>query len=363
MQETISTIVASFGAGISFLVSIALFSRKKLSFLFLGVAFFSFFLSLFEELLWSSKIIYQYVHFAEFSEFSIFLIAPSLFLYAKFQFKEKFKWIYLLHYLPAILALMNFLPFFLSDEEIKSCYIIEELLNKESINCKILLKENMLYFVEEDYLDYLHIIQFVIYLILVFPYLKLLSDSKAKKVQGKFLSWANIIIFVTVLAFFLILLDIFIISNGAFSIIYLTIIVSIITYKLLVQSILLQDNRKADNYNTISKEDAENIIDTISMFLKQNNAFQDSQISIEKISKELGIPRNKIIYAYSQVETDFREELNKLRIEKAKELLTKSTQLTIEAVGNEVGYSSKATFYKYFKKYQGETPNRFLSQL
>ena len=364
MEEILPIIVASIGAGASFLLTIVLFSKKRPSLFFLGILFLAFFFILSEEVIWTTELIHQNIHFAEYSEFAMFLIPPSFYLYSKLQLKDSFEWKQLLHFLPALLASLNFLPFYLSDASLKSCYIIEELTDQESVACSNLLNGNRIFFVKDKIADILNIIQLTVYLLLTIPILKQLSKSKAKKVQNIFLKWSYLSIYLAAVAIVLTIADIFFIDSryDTFSIFYLTIITLIFVFQLLSESTILQDHPRAANYSAISLDSTRQIINEVKQHLAQNENFQHKKITVERISKDIGIPRNKIIYAFSQSETDFKEELNKMRIEKAKKLLLAEPQLTIEAIGNQVGYSSKATFYKYFKQYEGITPSQFLQK-
>lgn len=54
----------------------------------------------------------------------------------------------------------------------------------------------------------------------------------------------------------------------------------------------------------------------------------------------------------------FKEYVDMVRLEKARELLT-DTEDTIEAVAEKVGYNSSYSFSRFFKKYTGVTPNTY----
>ncbi len=359
MQTIIPLLFASLGTGLSLLLVGVFFRRNRF---YLGIVFLAISLILFEEILWISELIYNYKDFAEYAEFAIFLIPPSLYLYATSQMGKEFRSRFLLHYLPAILAFLNFIPFYFSGETLKACYIIEELIDEESVECEKLFDETLLYIVNETTLDFLNVLQYLTYLWLSYPLLKMIFKTKAKKVQSNFLSWSNLIISLIICAIALILIDVSLVDAhyNFFSIYYSTAVSVIVTYKLMEESLLLQNNFRANNYNSISKEDTVQVIESIKRYLQQEKVYQNPKMSIGHLASELKIPRNKIMYAFSQSNSNFKEELNQLRIEKAKELLIDNPNLTIEAIGNEVGYTSKATFYKYFKQFVGRTPTEFL---
>ncbi|HAA17189.1 MAG TPA: hypothetical protein DCE41_37940 [Cytophagales bacterium] len=79
--------------------------------------------------------------------------------------------------------------------------------------------------------------------------------------------------------------------------------------------------------------------------------------TLAQLANELGVPSTKVSqWINTQHGVNFREYLNKLRIEEAQLLLREKPQLTVEGVGYEVGYQSKSTFFAAFKKQTGETP-------
>ncbi|MBL7757174.1 MAG: AraC family transcriptional regulator, partial [Chitinophagaceae bacterium] len=54
--------------------------------------------------------------------------------------------------------------------------------------------------------------------------------------------------------------------------------------------------------------------------------------------------------------------VNEYRIDAACRMLSQPTNFTIEAVGDEVGFNSKSTFFAAFKKIKGLTPNAYIRQ-
>lgn len=55
--------------------------------------------------------------------------------------------------------------------------------------------------------------------------------------------------------------------------------------------------------------------------------------------------------------------LNEFRIKKACDIIDAAIDLKIEAIGYEVGYSSKSTFFAAFRKITGLTPTQYKSKI
>lgn len=89
-----------------------------------------------------------------------------------------------------------------------------------------------------------------------------------------------------------------------------------------------------------------------------NDNFQEN-VSLSQICEELGY---SVQYASrifkEQMGVNFSAYLIQIRMQKACSLLL-STDMTIQQIGNAVGYSNMAFFYRVFKNIIGETPSEF----
>jgi len=97
--------------------------------------------------------------------------------------------------------------------------------------------------------------------------------------------------------------------------------------------------------------------------LKCNSIYKDTDITLAKMSKLLDIPTYKLsITINEKMNTSFYDLINSKRIDASLSLLKNNKQFTIEAIALEVGFKSKSTFYRAFKKYKGITPTNFISK-
>ncbi|WP_420869688.1 helix-turn-helix domain-containing protein [Cohnella ginsengisoli] len=51
--------------------------------------------------------------------------------------------------------------------------------------------------------------------------------------------------------------------------------------------------------------------------------------------------------------------MNRLRIEKAKELLSGGQKLSLDKIADMIGFENRRTFYKVFRKFEGRTPGDY----
>ncbi|MDH3975064.1 MAG: response regulator [Deltaproteobacteria bacterium] len=83
-----------------------------------------------------------------------------------------------------------------------------------------------------------------------------------------------------------------------------------------------------------------------------------SPVSINGTSKKAGISSSHLSRLFKEnLNLSFTQYINRLRVEKAKDLL-EDKSLTINEIMNSVGFSTEQHFFKQFKRYTGTTPGR-----
>lgn len=106
-------------------------------------------------------------------------------------------------------------------------------------------------------------------------------------------------------------------------------------------------------------DNAELLIERAIGYIKDN--YKD-KISLEDVAGHIGISKYYLSYLFNKdKDINFSTYINKIRIEKAKELL-KQPQMTINQVYNEVGFNDQQYFSKIFKKYVGMTVTEYRSK-
>lgn len=367
MEDLLIVCTSSIGIGISLLLAIVLFWQKKTHHFFLGLIFFAFFLQLSEELLWITALIKQIPQMAEAAECCIFLIAPALYLYAYYQEGNHFRKIDLLHFLPVFLAFLNFTPLYFRAKAFKLCYISDKMEDTWTAACESAFSDCSSSFLGEGIADFFHIIQFVVYLILAIPLLKSLGNNKSKKTSEQYRDWGRMLIFLCVLGIFLVCIDLLLIDSrfDTFSILYLSSTSVFTMVYLLNRSLVLQENLKTNTYLGLAEKESQDILDKIEIHLADEEVYLQPRLTLEQISTKLNIPRNKISHVLNSQGLNLHSLINKMKIDRAKVLLLSPDKqnFTLEAIGEEVGFSSKATFYKYFRMLEGMTPREYQNQM
>lgn len=97
--------------------------------------------------------------------------------------------------------------------------------------------------------------------------------------------------------------------------------------------------------------------------LDQDHLYKDPKLTIAKLAGHLGWPINSASKIINDILlTNFNDLINQYRVDAFKQLTLEPEhkKFSILGLGQEVGFSSKASFYRVFKKETGMTPSEFM---
>lgn len=123
-------------------------------------------------------------------------------------------------------------------------------------------------------------------------------------------------------------------------------------------------------YNIIPSQDEvkelqnelELVMSKIIVFLKNHRTYAKSDLNLKSFSQQIQIPERTISKAINQIEgLNFNSFINRYRINEYKELMKSEEykNYNIYAIAEEVGFNSRASFYKNFKDMVGMSPTDF----
>ncbi len=139
-------------------------------------------------------------------------------------------------------------------------------------------------------------------------------------------------------------------------------IVFMISIMVFSESRFFQKSWVVDKYEALKAQNDSLKIEEIKAFMQRNDYFAKPDISLKELSSSLGSNVNHVSKVINlETGNNFNEFINSYRIELAKRKLLSSEygQLTIEAIGNSVGFKSKSAFYNAFKHFTGVSPKVF----
>ena len=264
------------------------------------------------------------------------LIGPLLYLYIKAFKSQHNKW-WLAHIVP-ILGLMIFVHFMYPYHEYRYLW------QRKSTG----------------YLGWFLFLQWVFYIVISARICKTEFKRVFKK-EDKVTEtdyWAvNIIlgVFLIWLAYFTTNYTSYIVGAVSFSfVLYLAIFMVTLKKKKGLQFLgktTRYEHKKIDTTN------AKDIITQIDVLFKDETVFTNPEFKIGDLAKMLNVSPHYVSQILNDnLNINFPNFINSYRIKVATKLITQSHNLTIEGIGKDSGFKSKATFYKAFKAETGVTP-------
>jgi YesN/AraC family two-component response regulator len=99
--------------------------------------------------------------------------------------------------------------------------------------------------------------------------------------------------------------------------------------------------------------------EVIAFVMKTMETQYSEDISLDLIAESLDMSSAYLsVYIKEKTGANFSDHMNRVRIQKAKELLVGSN-LSIQNIGEQIGYRNGTSFIRMFKKVTGETPGEF----
>jgi len=310
------------------------------------------------------------IHFNDSTEFLVLLITPTLyfFLFTLLERKPitlKKHWP---HFVLPFLYLVSQINFYLSPVQVK----LNAYLGAYHRNLGFLeVPGNMdySYHYVKDQFRWLVLLSFAFYLILsLLLVLKTRkrgwTSSKNIKVD-KYIFSRNTVIFFFVLMVTLLLIYLNYDDDSGDHIIGImqTVTIFITSFFMLSESRFFEKSWIADKYETLAKNSIQ--FESIEDFVMESNYYSNQDISLKKVAEQLGTNGNTVSKLInSETGINFNDYINQKRIALAQERLLDDQfkYLTVEAVGQSVGFKSKSAFYNAFKKHTGQSPSAFMKQ-
>lgn len=123
-------------------------------------------------------------------------------------------------------------------------------------------------------------------------------------------------------------------------------------------SVYVNTVEKLQSINGIKVAD---VIRKVLEFIESN--YRNADVTASMLCEKFSLSPSYFSRAFREVTgQNFPEYINRLRLEKAKELLGESTDMDISEIGLSVGYESASYFISAFKKKYGVTPSKFRAE-
>jgi len=116
----------------------------------------------------------------------------------------------------------------------------------------------------------------------------------------------------------------------------------------------------------LNDEECTDYVARIERHFRDRQPFLRNRYALTDLAREIDVPRHVLSACINQYyQTNFNEVINRFRIEYLLQevAIHQWEELSIEGIGREVGFNSRTTFLKAFKKNVGMNPSEYRAQL
>lgn len=372
------------GQIIGFLVGLLLLTygfRKNKSNLIIGVSFI--FLTLASLLAWliSSGLMIQFPNLYRTGNLLALLYIPMVYTYIRKIVKEEpFKWKDLLHFIPALIYLIDFMPIYLlsSDEKVK-------LIEGEINNTLEFMAFNQSQFFPKNFWVSFRTLMILVYWILSVNLL-LKYQSKIADINryfGKewviwmkiYLSFQLLLVLPIIVAFFSVSPTLYydlihipsallIASSGVAILFFPKVLYGMNEFEYLLDS--RTEKETEEEQPQLSVEKIAEIKHKLNELEAGKKFYLAKGYAIRDLAKDTGIPSYLLtVYINRVLETNFSDFINERRVEECARLMEEGsfTHFTLEGLAETCGFSNRNSFLSAFKKFKTITPSAFKKNL
>ena len=123
-----------------------------------------------------------------------------------------------------------------------------------------------------------------------------------------------------------------------------------------------------EKYRTfrVPAEECERLVTRLEELMHSEQPYRHSDLKIADLAASIGTSPHTLSYVFNQhLKRNYYDYINDYRVSEFKRLVGEegSSRYTLSALAELCGFSSRASFFRYFKKATGITPNEYISSL
>ena len=318
-----------------------------------------------------TRLILEIPHLLSTAHFFSYCIGPLIFLYVLSLTRSEFKLrlIHLIHFIPFVLYNLSKLPSYLQSQSQKLPFLTNYYRSIDS-NVKHFFEVRGIENIMKGFLWF--DIHKILYVGLAFYYF----IDYQRKIRNEYstlentnLQWMKTVLFGYLVIWLLIPIqrfsgffvnDVELVNNVGYILLPLHIyFISYVAYSQQSGTVLPKQSasRKDFDENKLNE-----ILVQSDDFLSTNKRYLSADLTLTTLSNELEVRAHDLSLAINHVRgINFLDYINSFRVQESIQLLgqAEQQQFTVEYIGTMAGFSSKATFYRAFKKQTGSTPSQF----
>ncbi len=118
--------------------------------------------------------------------------------------------------------------------------------------------------------------------------------------------------------------------------------------------------KKQYRHKKINQQQFTNVHQKLTDLMETENLYRNPDLSLELLADRLSVSRHFLSQMLNDnLKKSFHEYVNEYRIEEACRILAENMPYSMEAIGYEVGFRSRSSFFSAFKKLKGTTPSKY----
>lgn len=122
-----------------------------------------------------------------------------------------------------------------------------------------------------------------------------------------------------------------------------------------------------EKYRTLnlSKEDGKHLYHKLETVMRREKPYKNPELKLSDLADAIGTSPHTLSYLFSQhIQVSYYDYVNNYRIAEFKALVKNGeySKYTLGALAELCGFSSRASFFRYFKKATGITPSEYIKQ-
>ena len=329
-----------------------------------------------------TRVILQLPHLYRLGNLFGLVFMPLSWLYVRGLLKnKKSNWKDLIHFVPALIFLVDYSPFFFSSGDAKRVAILN---NLQNLNYVLKYNES-LFFPDWFHLWFRNLVIFFYWLLqgtLLFKVVR--SETKEMVTENRaWFRWLAIYLILQsflFVPFFLAFFDAPVAYWPAITI-GASIVLVFTAVSLIIQPVILygirgwiihpestdpQVHSGASTPMYVSKEKLKAINTLLEKLMSNEKPYLKVGYSLLDLTNDLGVPLYQVSFFLNHAKgKNFHDMLNEYRVEYSRELMLKekNQQLTLEAIAFDSGFGNRNSFTIAFKKFTGNTPSAFLKEV
>jgi AraC-like DNA-binding protein len=256
----------------------------------------------------------------------LFVVAPSFYFYSKPLLKddERFKWFYILHYSPVIIAFI--VPY-------KAAFLLAFVIGS-------------------------------LYLLWLAKAIYALKKHR-KNFQSEIVALSVVFVIAIIVAIFGLLMPYF--NDKLFFSLYTSaiglaffLVAIVVTYKPQLSESVSEAAKETYSVSTLTQIDCAKKLSDLENLMSHDLLFQENNLDLQTVASQLDLSTHQLSELINtSLGKSFSRYLREQRICFAQKALVEQPKASVLSLGIEAGFSSQSNFYEAFKEITGTTPAKF----